>query len=65
MVDFFADARDLSVRSQLAQDVLVVVGLAEGARLVDRLGGVTHDVFEAQRTQLIPLVLGRLERYAV
>lgn len=65
VVDLFADASDLSVWTNLANNVLVVSALAELPVLVDRFLRVLDDVFKAQRTKLIPLVLCRLECNAV
>jgi len=65
VVDLFADSSDLSVWTNLANDVLVVSALAELPVLVDCFLRVLHDVFKAQRTKLIPLLLCRLESNAV
>jgi len=44
VVDFFADARDLAVRTELTDDILVVLALSECQSLVDSLLRVRHNV---------------------
>lgn len=65
VVYLFADACDLAVRAKLSNDVLVVAALAELPVLVDLFLRVFDDVLQTQRTKLIPLVLGSLERNSV
>jgi len=65
VIDLLADACDLAVRAKLSDDVLVVAALAELPVLVDLFLRVLHDVFQAQRTELVPLVLRSLQRNSV
>ena len=61
MVDFLADACDLSVRAELSNDVLVVAALTELSVLINLFLRVFHDVLQAKWSKFVPLVLGSLE----
>lgn len=61
MVDLFADASDLSVWTNLTNDILVESALAELSVLVDGFLRVLDNVLKAQGSKLIPLVLGSLK----
>lgn len=65
MIDFLSDACDFAVRPELSNDVLVEAALAELSVLVNLFLRVLHDVLQAQWTELVPLVLGSLERNSV
>jgi hypothetical protein len=65
MVNLFANSSDLAIWTNLTNDILVVSALAKLPVLINRFLGVLDNVFKAQRTKLIPLVLGRLESNAV
>jgi len=61
VVDFFADACDLAIRTELSNNVLVVAALPELSMLVNLFLRVFHDVLQAKWAEFIPLVLGSLE----
>lgn len=65
MVDLFANTSDLSVGTNLANNVLIVSALTELPILIDLFLRVLDDVFQAQWTKLIPLVLCSLESNSV
>jgi hypothetical protein len=46
MVDLFSDSRNLAISSELTNDILVVLALAESHGLVDGLVGVGDDVLK-------------------
>lgn len=57
MVDFLSDSGNLAIRSELSDDVLVILALSECQGLVDSLLGVGNDVLQLQRSKLVPFVL--------
>lgn len=65
MVDFLTHSCNLSVGAELTDDILVVLALSECQSLVDSLLGVRYDVFQLQRSKLIPFVLGCFQSYTV
>ena len=62
VVDFFADTLDATIRSQLANNELVVLRLAELQRLIDLLRRVGNDLFQLERAELAPLLLDSARR---
>lgn len=65
MVDLFSDTRNFTVTTKLADDVLVVLALAECHGLVDWLIGVGNDVLKLERAELVPLLLSGLQSDSV
>lgn len=61
VVNFLSNTSHLAVFSELSQNVLIVLALSKGSRLVNGLTRVPHDVFQFQRTELVPLLLSGLQ----
>jgi hypothetical protein len=64
MIDLFSYTLDSSIVSNLADNVLVILALAELETLVDRLVRVSDDVLKTERAKLAPLLLHCLESNA-
>ena len=65
MVDLLAHSRNLTVGSELTDDVLVVLALPECHGLVDWLVGIGNDVLQLQWTELVPFLLSGLQSDAM
>jgi len=65
MVDFLTHSGNFAISAELTDDILVVLALAECQSLVDSLLGVRYDIFQLQRSELIPFVLCCFQSYTV
>ena len=65
MVDFLAYTSDFAVLTELSDNVSIVFALAECHTLVNWLLGVTNNIFESERSKLIPLILGCFQGHSV
>ena len=54
VVNFFSHTIYFSIRSQLTYNVSIVFTLPKLHRLVDKLSGISHDVFKSKRAKFIP-----------
>jgi hypothetical protein len=65
MVDFLTHSGNFAISAELTDDILVVLALAECQSLIDSLLGVRYDIFQLQRSELIPFVLWCFQSYTV
>lgn len=65
MVNFFANSCNLSIWSELSNNIFVILGCSECFSLVDRLFRVLDDIFKTKRPKLIPFVLSRFQSHTM
>ena len=65
LVNFLTHSGNFAISAELTDNILVVLALAECQSLVDRLLGVRYDIFQLQRSKLIPFVLYCFQSYTV
>ena len=65
MVDLFSNSGNLAIPSELTNNVLVVLALAESHGLINWVTGVGNNVLQLQWTKFVPLVLRSFQSNAV